>query len=91
MRVTYRTARVLAVVAAEPGLNNREIGHRAGVEDRGQMSRLLGRLRRLQLIETDSGRRGAGANAWRLTPAGEAAEGAIRRRWQRDGKRRLDE
>jgi AcrR family transcriptional regulator len=91
MRVTYRTARVLAVVAAEPGLNNREIGHRAGVKDRGQMSRLLGRLRRLQLIETDSGRRGAGANAWRLTPAGEAAEGAIRRRWQRDGKRRLDE
>jgi DNA-binding MarR family transcriptional regulator len=83
MRVTQRTTRVLAVVAAHPGLSNREIGRRAGVKDRGQMSRLLGRLRRLQLIETKRDQSHGGANAWRLTPRGLAVQRAMRLRQQR--------
>ncbi|HEY4451294.1 MAG TPA: TetR family transcriptional regulator [Solirubrobacteraceae bacterium] len=71
MRVTYRTVRTLAVVAAHPGASNREIGERSGIIDEGQISRLLSRLAKLELLEN----RGAGqqhgcANAWHLTALG---------------------
>lgn len=89
MRVTYRTARVLSAIAAAPGLSNREIGQRAGVGDRGQMSRLLARLARLRLIETTARARGGGAaNAWQLTATGEAVERAFRQRSPRQRPRR---
>ena len=79
MRLTHRTVRVLATIAAQPGLSNRQISQRAGITDQGQISRLLSRLARLQLIEnTGQGQRKGSANAWRLTRHGEAVERTIR-------------
>jgi AcrR family transcriptional regulator len=72
MRVTYRTMRVLAAVAAEPGGSNRPIGHAAGVADQGQISKLLWRLERLGLVVNEGAGQGPGTrNAWRLTGLGE--------------------
>jgi AcrR family transcriptional regulator len=71
MRVTYRTVRVLLAVDEHPGASNREVARLAGVGDQGQISKLLRRLQRLQLIANDSdgGERGS-PNAWRLTERG---------------------
>jgi AcrR family transcriptional regulator len=71
MRLTYRTVRVLTAVAERPGASNRTIGRAADISDQGQASKLLGRLRRLGLVENDVPGPGQGApNAWRLTEAG---------------------
>jgi DNA-binding MarR family transcriptional regulator len=70
-RLTYRTMRVLAVIAAQPGLSNSDVAGRAGITDQGQVSKLLARLKRLELIEnTGAGQAMGAANAWRLTPEG---------------------
>lgn len=78
MRLTYRTARVLSTVATHPGSSNRAIGATSGIEDQGQISRLLARLERLGLVENarvgDS--KGAG-NAWALTAQGEEVTNAL--------------
>jgi AcrR family transcriptional regulator/DNA-binding MarR family transcriptional regulator len=71
MRLTYRTVRVLTVIAEHPGASNREVAEGSGIIDQGQISKLLTRLAGLDLIEN----RGAGqvmgvANAWWLTPRG---------------------
>jgi DNA-binding MarR family transcriptional regulator len=72
MRLTYRTARVLEVVACRPGASNRQIAERAGVHDPGQISKLLTRLQRLGLLRNASaGHLKGEPNAWRLTPLGE--------------------
>jgi len=71
MRVTYRTLRVLAAIRETPGASNRQVGIAAGIEDPGQMSKLLQRLSQLGLI-VNSGRgqsRGT-TNEWHLTPLG---------------------
>lgn len=78
IRFTYRTARVLATIAEEPGASNRHIADSSGVADEGQMSRLLGRLRDSGLIQN----RGQGQvkgepNAWTLTDRGQAIHAAI--------------
>ncbi len=71
IRLTSRTLAVLRIVAAEPGLSNRQIGDRAGIADRGQASRLLARLSERKLIENTGGGQPMGAaNAWQLTPSG---------------------
>jgi AcrR family transcriptional regulator len=71
MRVTYRTARVLEVLAACPGASNRVVGERSGVSDQGQISRLLARLERLDLVRnTGKGHLRGEANAWTLTATG---------------------
>ncbi len=75
MRVTYRTAQVLSVIATSPGISNRTVAAEAGVRDQGQISKLLARLRALQLIESEQVE--AGANAWRLTREGEGLCRAI--------------
>jgi AcrR family transcriptional regulator/DNA-binding MarR family transcriptional regulator len=75
MRLTYRTVRVLAVIAEHPGESNRQVGARAGLHDQGQTSKLLARLERLCLIETTGPGHARGeANAWRLTSKGEEVE-----------------
>ena len=51
IRFTYRTARVLATIAAHPGASNRHIADHSGITDEGQTSRLLGRLSKDGLIE----------------------------------------
>jgi AcrR family transcriptional regulator len=81
MRLTYRTVRVLMVIAEAPGASNREIAEHSGIADQGQISKLLNRLARLDLVEnTGDGQEKGAANAWHLTPRGEAVERATRPR-----------
>lgn len=71
MRLTYRTVRVLLAIAAAPGSSNRLVGASAGIEDQGQISKLLSRLERLGLIENAGAGQVRGApNAWQLTDRG---------------------
>jgi AcrR family transcriptional regulator len=78
IRVTYRTARVLATIAADPGASNRYIGTAAGAPDQGQVSKLLGRLQRSGLIENvGAGHASGEPNAWRLTPRGQAVHAVL--------------
>lgn len=80
MRLTYRTVRVIAAVASLPGASNREVGEAAGIDDQGQISKLLTRLERLGLIENTGGGQARGApNAWTLTARGREVERAIDR------------
>jgi AcrR family transcriptional regulator len=82
MRLTYRTVRVLMAVAALGGRgsypSNREIGLASDMQDQGQISKLLTRLRKLGLIEnTGAGLARGAPNAWMLTPKGQEIERAI--------------
>ncbi len=78
IRFTYRTARVLATIAADPGASNRVIANISGIHDEGQMSRLLTRLRRSGLVQNNGkGHVGGEPNAWRLTPRGQAIHETI--------------
>jgi AcrR family transcriptional regulator/DNA-binding MarR family transcriptional regulator len=78
MRLTYRTMRVLAVLAAEPGLSNLDVSAHAGVSDQGQISKLLKRLAGLGLIENRGKGQPRGApNSWWLTPSGAKVERAM--------------
>jgi AcrR family transcriptional regulator len=79
MRLTYRTVSVLGAIAAQPEASNREVAKRAGIVDQGQMSKLLARLERLDLIENvkDGAVKGA-PNRWRLTKRGMEVERATR-------------
>ncbi len=72
MRLTYRTARVLEGLAGRPGASNRQLAERAGIQDPGQISKLLARLKRLGLLaNTGEGHAKGEPNAWSLTPLGE--------------------
>ena len=75
IRLTYRTVRVLMIIAEHPGASNREIAHGSGIVDQGQISKLLTRLERLKLVENvgDGAEKGA-ANAWHLTGRGAQLE-----------------
>jgi AcrR family transcriptional regulator len=79
MRITYRTVRVLMVIAASPDASNRQIAAGAGITDQGQVSKLLARLEHLGLVaNTGVGPAKGAPNAWALTPRGARVEGAIR-------------
>jgi AcrR family transcriptional regulator len=80
MRLTYRTVRVLSVIAGHPGASNRQIAGGSGIADQGQISKLLTRLAGLDLVHNagEGHERGA-ANAWHLTPRGVEVERATRR------------
>jgi AcrR family transcriptional regulator/DNA-binding MarR family transcriptional regulator len=80
MRVTYRTIRVLLAIAERPGANNRQVAEASGVQDQGQISKLLARLEHLELISNSS----AGAirgepNSWSLTPKGHEVQRVLTR------------
>ncbi|HST56036.1 MAG TPA: TetR/AcrR family transcriptional regulator [Solirubrobacteraceae bacterium] len=78
MRLTYRTLRVLTVIAAHPGISNRELAGQAGIVDAGQTSKLLARLERLELIQNSGEGHTKGAtNAWTLAPKGVAIQGSL--------------
>lgn len=80
MRLTYRTVRVIMAVATTPGASNREVGEAAGIEDQGQISKLLTRLERLGLLRNSGAGQARGApNAWALTERGMEVERAIDR------------
>lgn len=79
MRLTYRTMRVLSYVAEHPGASNRDVAEGAGIADQGQMSKLLARLERLELLRnTGAGQRHGACNEWHLTDRGKSVERAAR-------------
>ena len=81
IRFTYRTARVLATIASTPGASNRHIADHSGISDEGQMSRLLGRLSKCELVENQGeGHTKGEPNAWTLTPRGQAIQNTITQR-----------
>ncbi len=78
MRLTYRTMCVLESIAGSPGASNRVIADRAGVHDQGQVSKLLARLARLELVVNEGAGQSRGeANSWRLTPLGERVAASV--------------
>lgn len=78
IRITLRTARVLAAIAAHPGASNRQIGDTAGITDQGQTSKLLTRLQGYELIANHGHGHAKGEpNAWTLTERGHAVLQAI--------------
>jgi AcrR family transcriptional regulator len=78
MRVTYRTARVLERVGEQPGASNRQIAEQAGIQDQGQVSKLLARLEGLGLIVNEGrGRVKGEPNAWTLSPRGAAVAHSV--------------
>jgi AcrR family transcriptional regulator len=83
MRLTYRTSRVLdAVVELARGgthPSNREVADYAGIQDPGQVSKLLRRLQRLGLLANSGAGHAKGEpNAWGLTARGELVARSIR-------------
>ena len=71
IRLTYRTVRTLMVIAEHPGASNREVARGAGVTDQGQISKLLSRLAKLDLVHNSGAGQTKGlANAWHLTARG---------------------
>jgi AcrR family transcriptional regulator len=78
IRITFRTARVLATIGAQPEASNREIAQDAGVADQGQMSKLLARLEKSGLVENHGEGQARGEpNAWRLTVRGHGVLHAV--------------
>ena len=91
MRLTYRTSRVLEGVAElggrGSGPSNREVADYAGIDDPGQVSKLLRRLERLGLLANGGlGHARGEPNAWRLTPKGELVARSIRAHSRCDGE-----
>ena len=81
MRLTYRTVRVLTFIGEHPGASNREIAEGAGISDQGQISKLLTRLERLELVRnTGDGQIKGASNAWRLSERGAQVERATKPR-----------
>jgi AcrR family transcriptional regulator len=79
LRLTYRTVRVLMVIGEDPGISNRSVAERSGVFDEGQVSKLLSRLARLDLVENHgAGQPRGGSNEWYLTARGAALKRATR-------------
>jgi AcrR family transcriptional regulator len=71
IRMTYRTACVLAAIAYSPGASNREVADAAGIKDQGQISKLLSRLEGLELVHKGGAGQPEGlSNAWTLTATG---------------------
>jgi AcrR family transcriptional regulator/DNA-binding MarR family transcriptional regulator len=78
MRITHRTLLALAAIAANPGASNRQIATEAGVADQGQISKLLGRLERLELVlNTSEGQPSGEPNSWQLTARGAEVQRAV--------------
>jgi AcrR family transcriptional regulator len=78
IRFTYRTARVIGVIADCPGANNRQISEVSGAPDQGQISKLLHRLEHNDLIVNHGrGHTKGEPNAWTLTPRGQAIHRAL--------------
>ena len=78
LRLTYRTFRVLISIASQPGSSNRVIGDASGVNDQGQISKLLARLENHGLIQNTRHTPNRGEpNAWNLTTRGHEVHNLI--------------
>jgi hypothetical protein len=63
--------RLLAAIAATPGLNDADVGDAVGVYDEGQISKLLAQVQSLGLIlNTVGDQANPGANSWVATSRG---------------------
>jgi AcrR family transcriptional regulator len=79
MRLTYRTARVLEWVGGHPVASNRMVADAVGIQDPGQISKLLRRLEGLGLLANSGEGHAAGEpNAWTLSGQGERVARSIR-------------
>lgn len=79
IRLTYRTVRTLAAIAANPGSSSKQVADIAGINDEGQTSKLLNRLKRNNLIQdTGIGPTKGQPRAWALTHRGEGVLHATR-------------
>lgn len=79
VHLNHRGIWVLQVIGAQPGLSNKEVAERAGGLGKGHVCVLLGRLKRLGLIEnTQDDPTPYVPNAWRLTSSGRKLERAVR-------------
>jgi len=77
--LNHRVVAVLDVIGAEPGLSNKEIAQRVGIDGKGHASMLLARLARFGLIENLLADPAPfEPNAWRLTVSGVELAAAIR-------------
>lgn len=65
--------RALAYLAAQPGSNSEQVRAALSVRHFSQVSRLLARLQREELVVRPSRRAPGQRNAWRVTPLGERA------------------
>lgn len=78
-RLTHHTLRVLAEIAARPGVSNRAVAEAAGIRDPAQISKLLARLERHGLVQnTGAGPAKGAANEWTLTSIGAKVDRAVR-------------
>jgi DNA-binding MarR family transcriptional regulator len=78
LRLNHRCVWVLQVIGAEPGLSNNEVDERVGSPGKSRICVLLGRLKRLGLIEnTQEDPTPYVPNAWRLTHSGRELERAV--------------
>jgi hypothetical protein len=78
IRLTCRTTRVLTSIAAEPGASSKQVGAASGIGDDGQISRLLARLQKHDLIQDDGvGPTRGMPRAWSLTQRGERVLQAV--------------
>jgi AcrR family transcriptional regulator len=81
MRLTYRTVRVLLAIASTPDASNRGVADAAGIQDQGQISKLLARLEHLGLVRNvGAGHVRGEPNAWCLTARGSEIEQTVRQR-----------
>ncbi len=81
IRLTQRTALVLAAIGWFPGASNTKIAEVSGIVDHGQISKMLQRLARLELIENHGlGYEYGAANSWYLTERGEEVASATQAR-----------
>ncbi len=72
VRLTYRTVLVLSAIARRPQSSNRELAQAVGIQDEGQISKLLTRIERHELARNNGpGQPGGGRNSWTLTARGE--------------------
>jgi AcrR family transcriptional regulator/DNA-binding MarR family transcriptional regulator len=79
MRLTYRTARVLQGISQQSCASNRAVADHAGIQDQGQVSKLLARLERRGLIvNRPDGHVKGEPNAWSLTPLGDQVAQRLR-------------
>lgn len=84
-RLSARAVSMLRVLGAEPGLSNREVGRRVGIQTELHVSNLLARLAERRLIENR--RNGGRTNVWWLTAPGQRLDRAIRE--EREGDREV--
>ena len=87
LRLTYRTLVVLEAVASNPGASNRQLADAAGISDQGQISKLLARLQRAELLTNHGAGHVKGEpNAWHLTSTGRTVADAIKPTTRSEGQ-----